>query len=88
MFAYILHAPNTPRTAETDEFFQRFTKTPGLLHAFDLAESDDPDQGVVIAVWENRAAAERYLTEAQLRREVDEAIPQVRRVMYEVTAHK
>jgi hypothetical protein len=62
--------------------------TPGLLHAFDLAEVGDPDQSIVLAVWENREAAERYLSQAPLRQEVDEAIPQIKRVMYEVLAHK
>ena len=88
MFAYVLHASNTPRTAETDEFFRRFTETPGLLSAFDLAEESDPNQSIVVAVWESREAAERYLSQAPLRKEVDKAIPQVRRVMYEVLNYK
>ena len=88
MFAYLLHAPNTPRTSETDEFFRRFTETPGLIHAFDLVEESNPDQSIVVAVWETREAAEQYLSKAPLRKEVDQAIPQIKRVMYEVIGHK
>lgn len=47
MFAYILHAPNTPRTDETEAFFRRFTETPGLLHAFELMEEGDSSSGLV-----------------------------------------
>ena len=88
MFAYLLHAPNTPRTEETDEFFRRFTEEEGLMYAFDLQEVNDPDQGIVVAVWDTKEAAERYLTGAALRRAVDAAMPQITRVMYEVISHK
>jgi heme-degrading monooxygenase HmoA len=84
VFAYILYAPSTPRTEETDEFFRRFTETPGLLYAFDLMVDGDQNDGAVVAVWDSRESAERYLNQAPLRKEVDEAIPQIRRVMYEV----
>lgn len=87
MFAYILYAPNTPRTPETDEFFRRFTQEAGLLYAFDLVPETEGDPAVV-AVWESREAAERYLEQASLRQQVDQAIPQVRRVMYEVAGYK
>lgn len=88
MFAYILYAPQTPRTEETDEFFRRFTETPGLLYAFDLMAEEGQDDGAVIAVWDSRESAERYLEGAPLRKEVDEAIPRVNRVMYQVFGSK
>jgi heme-degrading monooxygenase HmoA len=87
MFAYILHV-RTPASEEADQFFRRFTQTPGLLHAFDLQASDDPDDATVVAIWEDREAAERYLNSAPLRKEVDEAFPKVTRTMYEVRASK
>jgi heme-degrading monooxygenase HmoA len=88
MFAYILYAPNTPQTADTDEFFRRFTETPGLIHAFNLEAEEGDNDGAVVAIWESREAAERYLGSAPLRKEVDEAMPQVRRVMYRVVGSK
>jgi hypothetical protein len=42
----------------------------------------------VLAVWEDRAAAERYLNSAPLRKEVDGALPSVTRTMYEVLGTK
>lgn len=86
MFAYLLRAPAVPDGAQGDEFFRRFLESPGLLHAFELVGVEDPDDNVVVAVWEDRAAAEGYLDSNPLRREVDEAIPQVTRTMYEVRA--
>jgi hypothetical protein len=88
MFAYILKAPNTPTTEQTDEFFRRFCETPGLLYAFDITPVEDPNESLVVAVWQDRAAAERYLSAAPLRKEVDQAIPAVTRTMYEVNASK
>jgi len=86
MFAYILKAPGTIANDQTDEFFRRFTQTPGLLHAFDLQGIDEPDDSVVVAIWESREAAQAYLDSAPLRKEVDDALPAVTRVMYEVRA--
>jgi heme-degrading monooxygenase HmoA len=88
MFAYILSAPALPQTPQTDDFFRRFCETPGLLHAFELSRVDDPDESLMVAVWESREAAERYLNGAPLRQEVDEAIPSVTRTMYNVLGHK
>jgi hypothetical protein len=88
MFAYILHAPNTPPSEQTDEFFRRFCETPGLVHAYDLTPADGSGDAAMVAIWQDRESAERYLREAALRREVDEAIPEVRRIMYDVHAHK
>ena len=88
MFAYILRAPGVTPTTQTEEFFRRFIETPGLLHAFDLQGVDDPRDAVLVAVWEDQAAAERYLNAAPLRKEVDAAFPTVTRTMYEVQASK
>jgi len=60
MFAYILRVQAAP-DEQAKEFFERFKETPGLLHAFDLQGVDDSEDGVVVAVWESREAAERYL---------------------------
>ena len=83
MFEYILRVRGVPDEQQA-EYFRRFTEQPGLLHAFDLQGVDDPEDGVAIAIWEDRAAAERYLNEAALRREVDATYPDVTRTMYEV----
>jgi heme-degrading monooxygenase HmoA len=88
MFAYILRAPGVPPTPQTEDFFRRFTETPGLIQAFDLQGVDDPGDAVVLAIWEDRAAAERYLNSAPLRKEVDGALPSVTRTMYEVMGSK
>jgi heme-degrading monooxygenase HmoA len=87
MFAYILRVHAAP-DEQAKGFFQRFKEVPGLLHAFDLQGVDDPEDGVVVALWESREAAERYLGGAPLRREVDEAYPTVTRTMYEVLDDK
>lgn len=84
MFAYILKAPSVQNTEQTDEFFRRFTQTPGLLHAFDLQGVDDPNDQLVVAVWESKAAAERYLNSDPLRKEADQAIAGITRTMYNV----
>ena len=88
MFAYILRAPNAPASEQGDEFFRRFLETPGLLNAFDLTGLENPDEGLLVAIWENREAAERYLNEAPLRKEVDQAYPGITRTLYEVHASK
>jgi hypothetical protein len=88
MFAYILRAPGAPTNQQTDEFFSRFLEQPGLLHAFDLVGLDDPGDAALVAVWESKAAADRYLNESPLRQEVDAALPQVTRTMYEVRGAK
>jgi heme-degrading monooxygenase HmoA len=88
MFAYILRAPQAPDDEQTDEFFHRFLETPGLIHAFDLRGVEDPDENLVVAVWESREAAERYLDASPLRQEVDRTIPGITRTMYEVRGSK
>ncbi len=87
MFAYILRV-RSAATEQADEFFRRFKETPGLLHAYSLQGADDPEEGVAVAIWESREAAERYLSGAQLRRDVDAAMPAVTRTMYEVRDSK
>jgi heme-degrading monooxygenase HmoA len=86
MFAYILRVHTRP-TEETDEFFRRFKETAGLVHCFNLQGTDDPEDGVAVAVWESREAAERYL-ESQLRQEVDRSVEGVTRTFYEVRDSK
>ncbi len=86
MFAYLLRTTTPVDEAQGAEFFRRFLETPGLLHAFDLTGIDNPNDQVVVAVWEDRSAAERYLNESPLRREVDGVLSDVTRTMYEVRA--
>jgi hypothetical protein len=88
MFAYILKPPPMPRSAETDGFFRRFKTVPGLLHAYNLGEIGKDDQGLVVAIWESREAAERYLNGDPLKKQVDESVPGVTRTMYEVVDSK
>lgn len=82
MFAYILrmHSDEQP----SDEYFERFKATPGLLHAYDLKGVDDPTEMLVVAVWKDKAAADEYLNNAPLRREIDQTFPGVTRTMYQV----
>ena len=87
MFAYILRALAAPDD-QASEFFRRFKETPGLLYAFDLQGVEDAEDAAVVAIWESREAAERYLQGASLRREVDEAYPSVTRTMYKVLDSK
>lgn len=87
MFSYILKI-RTAATAQTDELFERFTRTPGLLSAYDLQGADDPEDAVVVTIWENREAAEAYLEKSPLRKEVDVNFPDVTRTMYEVRNSK
>jgi heme-degrading monooxygenase HmoA len=87
VFAYILRV-HEPPSEEGSEFFRRFKETPGLLHAYSLQSEEDPNESVAVAIWENREAAERYLSASSLRREVDEAIPGVTRTFYTVLDSK
>ena len=87
MFAYILRV-NAPASEQTDEFFRRFKETPGLLHAYSLQGAENPDDGIAVAIWESKEAAERYLAGAPLRQQVDAEIPTVTRTMYEVRDSK
>lgn len=87
MFSYIVRADAIP-DEQSNEFFERFKQTPGLLHAFDLRGVDDPDDSLVVAIWQDRKAAEDYLNKSPLRKEVDQTISGVTRTMYEVLNHK
>jgi heme-degrading monooxygenase HmoA len=87
MFAYILRA-DSPPDEKTDEFFKRFVETPGLLHAFDLRGVNDPDDTLVVTIWQDRKAAEDYLNKSPLRKEVDQTISGITRTMYEVLNSK
>jgi len=87
MFAYILRAQQAPKEQAAD-FFRRFKETPGLLHAYDLQGEENPNEGIMIAIWESRKAAERYLASSPLKREVDQAVPSVSRTFYTVLNSK
>ena len=87
MFAYILRARQEPNT-QFAEFFRRFKETPGLLHAYSLEGEENPSDGLVVAIWESREAAQRYLERSPLRREVDQAVPSVTRTFYTVLDSK
>ena len=87
MFAYILHT-HEPPSEQINEFFRRFKEAPGLLHAYNLQGEEDPNDGVAVAIWESREAAEEYLKSSPLRREVDQAVPSVTRTLYRVLDSK
>lgn len=87
MFAYILRAKDAPND-QMEEFFRRFKETPGLLHAYSMQGEGNPNEGVVVAIWESRQAAQRYLDGSPLRREVDQAMPSVTRTLYSVLESK
>ena len=87
MFSYILRL-HAPADTQSDEFFKRFKQTPGLLHAYNLQGVEDPEDGVVVTIWESRNAADAYLQGAELRRDVDKAYPAITRTMYDVRDSK
>jgi len=87
MTVYILRAQQAPNE-QIAGFFRRFKETPGLLHAYDLQGEDDPSETVVVAVWESKEAADRYLKSSSLRNEVDQAVPSARRTFYNVLDSK
>lgn len=87
MFAYILRAQQA-RNDQTEDFFRRFKEVPGLLHAYALQGEENPNEGLVVAIWESREAALRYIESSSLRREVDRAVPSVTRTMYNVLDSK
>jgi heme-degrading monooxygenase HmoA len=88
MFAYILKTDSPIDNEKSDEFFRRFKTTAGLLHAFDLQRVDDPNEQIVVTIWEDQAAADAYLNESELRREVDQTFSGITRTMYEVRDSK
>lgn len=87
MYISILHQ-DEGHTAKSDEFFRRYKETPGLVHAYFLQKEGAPDQAEVISIWESKDDFSRYIESASLRREVDEAIPSVKRIGYEVVDSK
>lgn len=87
MFAYILRA-DAAANEQTNEFFRRFTETPGLLHAYSLQGESNPNETLIVAIWDSREAAEQYLSNSSLKQEVDRAVPSVTRTMYTVVDAK
>lgn len=87
MYSYILRL-HAPADTQSDEFFKRFKQTPGLLHAYNLQGVEDPEDGVVVTIWESRDAADAYLQRSDLRKDVDKAYPEVTRTMYDVRDSK
>ncbi|HSP53955.1 MAG TPA: antibiotic biosynthesis monooxygenase [Dehalococcoidia bacterium] len=87
MYISIMHE-DEGRSAKTDEFFRRYKETPGLLHAYFLEDENDPSKTGTVSIWESKEAFSRYLQTASLRREVDQAIPSVKRTGYKVIDSK
>ena len=87
MFVYILRAQQPPGE-QLNEFFRRFKETPGLVHAYNLQEEENPNEGAVVAIWESREAAQRYIEGSPLKREVDQATPGVTRTFYKLLDSK
>ena len=87
MFAYILKSDPVD-DAVSDEFFKRCKSTPGHLHAYDTRGANDPNDQIVVTVWEDRKAADEYLSKSALRKEVDQTVSGVTRTMYHVREHK
>ena len=87
VFAYVLKVHAQP-SEQSNEFFRRFKETPGLLHAYSLQGVNDAEDSVAVAIWESREAAERYLSQSALRREVDQGMPGITRTLYDVLDSK
>lgn len=87
MYSYILRL-HAPADTQSDEFFRKFKQTPGLLHAYNLQGVEDPEDGVVVTIWESRDAADAYLQGSDLRKDVDKAYPEITRTMYDVRDSK
>ena len=87
MFAYVLrssYALKKEDEARNAELFRRFEEAPGLLHAYRLHGTDGHDDAMIVTVWQDREAAESYLKHHPLRWDVDTALTDVTRTMYEV----
>ena len=87
MFAYVVrssYAMKKEDEARNAELFRRFTEAPGLVHAYRLHGTDGHDDAMIVTIWQNRKAAETYLKDHPLRREVDTTLSDVTRTMYEV----
>lgn len=87
MYISILHQ-DEGHTAKSDEFFRRYKETPGLVHAYFLEEEGEPNKAEIVSIWESKEDFSRYVESAPLRREVDEAIPSVKRIGYKVVDSK
>ena len=69
---------------EKDELFQRFIKTPGVIHAYQL---ENDAGGATVTVWESQAARDAYMT-STLRSDVDTALPGLTREVFTVLSAK
>lgn len=83
MIAVIMKIPGNSDPAR-DELFQRFIKTPGLIHAYQL---DNDAGGATVTIWESHAARDAYMA-STLRSDVDTALPGLTREVFTVRASK
>jgi hypothetical protein len=83
LIAVILKFPVTG-DREKDELFQRFIKTPGVIHAYQL---ENDAGGATVTVWESQAARDAYMA-STLRSDVDTALPGLSREVSTVRSAK
>jgi len=83
LIAVIMKFPVTG-DREKDELFQRFIKTPGVIHAYQL---ENDAGGATVTVWESQAARDAYMT-STLRSDVDTALPGLTREVFTVLSAK
>jgi hypothetical protein len=69
---------------DKDELFQRFIKTPGVLHAYQL---ENDAGGATVTIWESQAARDAYMA-SKLRSDVDTALPGLTREVFTVRSTK
>jgi hypothetical protein len=83
LIAVIMKFPVTG-DREKDELFQRFIKTPGVIHAYQL---ENDAGGATVTVWESHAARDAYMA-STLRSDVDTALPGLSREVFTVRSAK
>ena len=82
MIGVLMSFPRQPDTG----LFEKFVKeTPGVVSAYQLKGEGSDD--ATFTVWESAAAREAYL-QSQLRKEVDSALPGLKRTVFEVMKSK
>ncbi len=82
MIASILTIPRTP-DAKGDDLFQRFTKTPGVHHAYQLEPMEGGAEVVVVSIWESAEARDAYM-KGPLMQEVNQFAEGQSRKVYRV----